>query len=427
MTPDVSLDAEQAVLGALLSDPDALADLGELRAEWFTGPHREIAAELLALAGENLPSDPVLVAQRLEARKAGVPAQSVFDLYRSVGTAGNLRHYSGVLQSLWAKREAKRVILEALRAERDESGAEFVGRVAEALSAIECRNPGQAKRLASVLFERLSRIEACQKNPDLVPDVWPTGFGMLDSLVGGFRPGHLFTFAARPGVGKTSILSAIADHLGMRQIPVGIFQLEDYADSVADRALMRRARIPSTLMRDGAKWDSGMWARASAVVEARCDWPIYIDDTHGRDIHDLAGAMRRMHREHGIRVFMLDNLAEVAIDRKDRGEERLDRALGRIAKTYRDTAKALGAAPVLVVHMGRDSEKRADGTPRMSDIKNSGEIEDASHVVAMMTRQPESTELNIDVVKNRNGPGGAVTLTWDGMFMAVRNVGQEAA
>lgn len=420
MSRDTSLEAEQAVLGAILADPESLGTVGDLPPEWFTGYNREIAAELRALAIEQMPADPVLVSQRLEARKAGIPASAVFDLYRAIGTSGNLAHYTGVLESLWAKREGRRIMAEALRSERDESGEEFVGRVAEALSAIECRRGDGARRLAEVLMARLERIDACQKNPELVPDVWPTGFGALDSLVGGFRPGHLFTFAARPGVGKTSILSAIADHLGMRQVPVGIFQLEDYADAVADRALMRRARIPSTLMRDGAHWDRNLWARAGAVVEARCDWPIFIDDTHGRSIHDLAGAMRRMHREHGVRVFMLDNLAEVVIDRQDRSEERLDRALGRIAKQYRDTANALGAAPVLVVHLNRKIEERSGGAPRLSDLKNSGEIEDASHVVAMLSRPPDSDELTIDVAKNRNGPTGEVPLRWDGQFMEVR-------
>jgi replicative DNA helicase len=426
VNPDVSLEAEQAVLGAILSDPDSLSDVGDLfRPELFTGHHREIAAELQALAAEQLPSDPVLVAQRLEARKAGVPASVVFDLYRGFGTAGNLRHYAGVLESLWAKREAKRVMVEALRSDRDESGEEFVGRVAEALSAIETRRGQPMQRLAQAIFQRLERAQKYQDHPELAPEVWPTGFASLDMLVGGFKPGNLFTFAARPGVGKTAILSAIADHLGMRQVPVAIFQLEDYAESVADRVLMRRARIPSTLMRDGMKWNREMWARASELVESRCDWPIYIDDTHGRNIHELAGAMRRAHRDHGIRVFMLDNLAEVVIDRQDRSEERLDRALGRIAKTFRDTANALGAAPVLVVHLNRDIEKRAGATPRMSDLKNSGEIEDASHVVAVLSRQPDSEELTIDVVKNRQGPPGPVTLFWDGQFMAVRE--REAA
>jgi replicative DNA helicase len=428
MTPrDVSLEAEQAVLGAILSDPDSLAEVGDLfRPELFTGHHREVAVELKALAAENLPSDPVLVAQRLEARKAGVPLDLPLVLFRAVGSTANVRRYTEVLESLWAKREARRVMADALRSDRDESGEEFVGRIAEALSAIETRRGTPMRRLAQILFGRLERIEKYQAHPELVPDRWPTGFAGLDAAIGGFFPGQMVTVASRPGVGKTSFVSAIADNLGMRQVPVGWFMLEDYADAVADRAIMRRARIPSTLMRDGARWDRNLWTRASEVLEQRCDWPIFIDDTHGRTIHDITGAMRRAHREHGIRVFILDNLAEVVIDRQDRSEERLDRALGRIAKQYRDAAHALGAAAILVVHLNREIEKRAGSPPRLSDIKNSGEIEDASHVVAMLSRQPEAEELVIDLTKNRQGPPGAqVVLRWDGQFMAVRE--QEAA
>jgi replicative DNA helicase len=414
---DASLEAEQAVLGAILSDPDALSSI-EFRAEWFTGPHLAVAQAIQSLAAERKPTDAITVAQR------GAPAELVLDLTRSIGTAGNLRHYTAILESLWARRSAKRVMLEALRSERDETGEEFVGRVAESLSAIETKSTSNARRLAEVLYGRLGRIERCQKDPTQIPDVWPTGFRGLDLLVGGFRPGHLFTLAALRGVGKTSIVSAIADNLGMRQVPVAIFQLEDYADSVADRAVMRRASIPSTLMRDGATWSKEMWARAAKVVESRCDWPIFIDDTHGRTIHDIAGAMRRMHREHGIKVFMLDNLAEVVVDRKDRADERLDVALGRITKQFRDTANALGAAPVLVVHLNRDADKRTD-KPKLSDIRNSSEIADAAHVVALVSRPPEGREVVIDVAKNRNGPTGEVTLDWDAQFMAVRE--REAA
>jgi replicative DNA helicase len=420
MTRDVSPEAEQAVLGAILADPDGLASLPEFRPEWFTGPNHVIALAVQSLAAESLPVDAVTVSQR------GAPAEAVFGLARSIGTVGNLRHYTGILENLWAKREAKRVMLEALRSDREETGEELVSRVAQALSAIETRHGQPVKRLAQVMFDRLERIERYQNNPDLIPDRWPTGFDALDAQIGGLIPGQLVTVAARPGVGKTSFVSAVADNLGMRQVPVGWFMLEDYADAVADRALMRRARIPSTLMRDGVKWDRNLWARAQEAIEARCDWPIYIDDTHGRTIHDITGAMRKAHREHGIRVFVLDNLAEVVIDGQDRGDERLDRALGRIAKQYRDAAKACGAACIMVVHLNRESEKRNGGPARMSDIKNSGEIEDASHVVAMLSRPPDSDELVIDLVKNRQGPPGVqVVLRWDGQFMAVRS--KEAA
>jgi replicative DNA helicase len=421
---DASHDAEQAVLAALLADSDALGEIADLlRPELFSvSAHAEVAREILALASEKLPADPVLVSQRLAARKAVVPGELPLSLMRAIGTAGNLRHYAEVLDGLWAKREARKVMAEALRSDVDLPAEEFVGSVAQKLSAIETRRGRGAQSLARLMFERLDRREEIQKNPDvLTATTWRTGYGALDALVGGFRAGHLFTIAARPGVGKSAFVTSVTDYVAGKGAPVGIIQLEDYADAVADRALMRTARIPSTLMRDGARWSADMWQKAQFAVNMYANLPVYVDDTHGRTIHDIVGAMRRMHREFGIRVFVLDNLAEVVVDRAERGEERLDRALGRMAKQYRDAAAALGAAPVLVVHLNRDVEKRGDGRPRMSDLKNSGEIEDASHVVAMLSRPPESDVLTVDVVKNRNGPPGLVSLRFDRDTMSVRD------
>ncbi len=421
MTRDINIEAEQAVLGSVLADSEALAEIGDLfRPDLFGATeHAEIAREILALAAEKKPADAVLVIERLAARKAGVEPSLVLELSRAMGTTANVRHYAQALDSLWAKRAAKAIALEMVRSDLDVSGEEFVGRFAERLSAIETKRGRPARMLAEVMYERLERREAIQKNPELLL-TWPTGFGQLDALIGGFRPGHLVTLAARPGVGKTSVLAGVMESLADRRIPVGVFMLEDYGDALADRAFMRGAQIPSTYMRDAVRWTPEQWRRAGVAVNERARWPIYVDDQHGRTIHDVVGAMRRMVREHGVKVFFLDNLSEIVLDRQDRGEERLDRALGRIAKTYRDAAHALGAAPVLVVHLNRDVEKRgADARARLSDLKNSGEIEDASHVVAMLSRRDGSDELVVDVAKNRNGPRGEVTLHWDGATMTV--------
>lgn len=420
MTPDTNLEAEQAVLGALLSDPGCWADVADLfRPEIFAAvpAHAEIAAEIQGLSRENTPCDAVLVSERLAARKAGVDPVAVIALGRAVGVTSNVRHYLLSLESLWAKRTAKRVALEMLRSELDCSGEEFVGRFAEKLSAIETRAARPARQLAQIMFARMEWRERVQKDPSLL-QAWPTGFYGIDALTGGFRPGHLFTLAARPGVGKTAFMTSVFKTLALRKVPVGVFMLEDYEDAVGDRTLMREGKIASTLMR--ASWGRDTWTRAAEAVNACLDWPIYVDDQHGRTMHEIAGAMRRMGREHGVRVFFLDNLAEVVIDRQDRGEERLDRALGRISKTYRDTANALGACPVLIVHLNREVEKANRG-PRMSDLKNSGEIEDASHVVAMLSREQDSDVMTVDVVKNRDGPSGEVTLRYDRELMAVRN------
>jgi replicative DNA helicase len=427
VTPPVDPQIEQSILGALLVEPQTLDDIADIfRPDLFGTPeHAEIAREILALVGEHKPPDPALVSQRLQARKADVPIGLPFELARAVGTVSGLRHYVETLESLWAKREAMRIAKDVLNCEIDLSGEEFVGRFAERLSAIESRRAVPARKLGELMFERLERRELIQRNPEmLATTVWPSGFSVLDALVGGFRPGNLFTIAARPGVGKTAVVSSVIDNLAARGTPVGVFQLEDYGDAMADRALMRRGRIPSTFMRDSAHWNPEMWRRAGDATHQFVGWPIYVDDRHGQTIHDIVGSMRRMSRQHGVKVFFLDNLSEVVLDRRDRGDERLDRALGRIAKTYRDAANALGAAPVLIVHLNRDIEKR-DGKPRLSDLKNSGEIEDASHVVAMLSRPADSTTLTVDVVKNRSGPPGEVELFYAKEEMAVREIAEK--
>lgn len=422
MIRDSSFEAEQAVLAALLSDPEAWAAAAEVfhPALFAAVPvHAEIATEIRALALDNRPLDPVLICQRLDARRAEVDHATVYEFARAAGTAGNIGHYLDTLESLWAKREARKLAREVVTSDRDVSGEEFVGQFAERLSAIECRRSRPIRSLAEIAFARLERREEIQKRPELL-QVWPTGYGVLDALTGGFRPGHLWTLAARPGVGKTAFVVSMLEHLAQRGVPVGMFVLEDYADAVADRTLMREGGIGSTFMRDTVSWGRETWSRASKAVEKVANWPVYVDDQHGRTIHDIAGTMRRMARDKGVKVFVLDNLSEVAIDRQDRGEERLDRALGRIAKVYRDAANAVGACPVLIVHLNREVEKR-QGQPRMSDLKNSGEIEDASHVVAMLSREKDSEVMTVDVVKNRNGPSGSVELAYDRQFMAVRN------
>lgn len=424
MSQPLDETAEEAVLGTLLIAPEAFDSVADLlRPELFVKPgHREVAVELAALLSAGKPADPVLINRRLADRKADVAPGVVFGLARSVGIVGNVRAYVEALVDLWTKREARRIASDLLRSEADVRGAELVSDFARRLSAVETRSGRPARRLGEVMLERLERREEFQRHPEkLSREVWRTGFHAVDGMIGGLRPGHMVTIAARPGVGKTSFVSAMTDHLASAGVPVGIFQLEDYADSFADRAIMRRMGISSPMMRDGSNWEKWHWDKAAVAVHEKFEWPIFIDDAHQRTIGDIAGAMRRMVRENGVRVFVLDNLSEVVVDAQDRRDERLDRALGRIAKTYRDAAHAVGACPVLVVHLNRDLEKAAGRPPRMSDIKNSGELEDASHVVALLSREKDSDLMTVDIAKNRNGPTGAVELAWEKTSMTVQN------
>lgn len=420
MRRDVSLEAEQAVLGAVMLDPPVLDGIADLfRPAVFAAhpAHCEIAEAILRTARTQAPIDPFIIGADLEPR--GVPAAFVLDLVRAIGTPGNVRHYALSLQSLWARREAKKAARELLGDESDTPGAELVASFARRLSAIETANAKEPRILGELVWEELDRLNREMKGESVVEFI-PTGFRLLDVLLGGgVNPGFLTTIGARPGVGKSALVAAMADNFAAHQFPVCIFQLEDYGNALARRAISRRAKINSSLLADGRRWTRDTWDKANTWLGPTLDLPIYVDDQHGRTVHDICGAMRRMARQKGVKVFILDNLAEVVVDAQDRADERLDRALGRIAKQYRDTAAALGAVPILVAHLNRESAK-GDREPRLTDLKNSGELEDASHVVLLAHRwEEEPTVFQLDAQKNRNGPKGKVRLRWMDDWMAV--------
>jgi replicative DNA helicase len=320
---------------------------------------------------------------------------------------------------LWQGREARRVATDLLRLDTTTAGDQLVGQFSRRLASIESKKVADVKSLAEIMVDRLATFQSIAANPNAV-EYWATGYRQLDVMVGGFRKGEMFTIAARPGVGKTSLVTTVADNLATRGVPVCIFQLEDNADAVADRAILRRAKIGSALLRDPGAWQKHHWDVVANAVGRDVSLPVYVDDRHQRTMGDLCAQMRKLARDKGVKVFILDNLSEVLLDKADRGDERLDRALGRMSKQFRDTAQSVGAAAVLVVHLNREIEKRG-GDARLSDIKNSGEVEDASHVVAVLSRLPDSESLTVDIVKNRNGAKGKIDLKWNGPHMTVEN------
>jgi replicative DNA helicase len=148
---------------------------------------------------------------------------------------------------------------------------------------------------------------------------------------------------------------------------------------------------------------------------------LFIDDTHGMTIAEISARMRRLSREKGVRVFVADHLGEMRVERDDRWGDRHDLALGKAARAFRDTAKELGAAPVLVSQMNRQIERRNDGQPRMADLDGSGQVEQAARVIAFLS-QPEDASgkfFQVDLVKNTNGRTGPIRLRWVPERMAV--------
>lgn len=427
MRPEIPLEAEQAVLGALLVEPESWDKVSDVLRDHHFGAdaHRRLAGVLFDMILSRRPIDPLLVQTECDRREAGVPPELAMRLAASVGTAANLRNYALAVRSAWVKRKVRQLAAEAAADDSSRSGEEIAADLARRLSVLETARAKPARRLDDLMLGRAEWYEAqalAARGGRPVPLLrLPTGFLRLDQLIGGFGVGHLTLIAGRPGAGKTAFESALADNLAAHGHPVYVFQLEDYAESLADRAMARRAKISTLALRDASKWDGHTWDRAAEAMARPL--PIWIDDEHGMTPTDVAGKMRHARREHGIRVFMVDVLAELDLETSQGGqrqEDRLDRLLGKAAKLLRDTSRELDAACLLFAHLNREIERRADPTPRLADLKNSGELEDAAHLVLFLSR-PENGGMTVDVAKNRDGPTGRIALGWLEDYMAVVN------
>ena len=241
-------------------------------------------------------------------------------------------------------------------------------------------------------------------------------------MTGGIAAGKVTVIGARPSVGKTALLAALADNLAAHGTPVGIFELEDEEETLARRALARRAKIATTLLRGhGKTLREEHWAKLAAPhMLPTYDFPIYVDDTHGLTAEDVVARMRRMVRERGVRVFFVDHLKEIRF--RDRRDGRSDLAISEALCALRDGAKALDAGLVVLHQLNRDIERRKDQTPTLADLKDSGDIEAIARVVIFLSRQGK--DFILDVAKQAEGPKGQVFLDWleDSMGIEDRRV-----
>lgn len=426
---DHSIEAEQAVLGALLIDPQAIDAIPELRAEWFFSvAHQEIAAAIVRLSRERRPLDPVMVHEALESSRKipdVVPPNMVFGLARGLGTAANVAHYANTIRRLWALRQA-RLLAARFASNPDLDDAEAaIGALQRDLAAIECgkAKPRSMLELTAAYVEELQREMA---NPE-ARVAFDTGYSLYDKHTGGLRPGVLSVWAGRPGNGKTAFVMGAMAHLARTGVPCAAFWLEDDWRDATRRYHQAANYVPAEHLR-GAPARALQAMNGAALRDMPAQERLFVDDAHGLTVHDITARMRRLHREHGVRVFFADHLGEMRVDREERWGDRHDLALGRAARVFRDVAKELGAAPVLVSQMNRQVERRTDATPRMSDLDGSGQVEQAARVIAFLSQQRDAAgeptcEFQVDLAKNTNGKPGLIKLRWVPERMAIENGG----
>lgn len=424
--PPQSLDAERALLGALLLKPDGIHDVSDLvRGDsFYAEKHRLIYEAMRELTERSEPIDMLSLAERLQAKslleRVGGRAY-IAELAGTAPTPGNLAHYADLVSRKHLMRSLIDVSYEITESAYDESKdtVEVLDSAEKSIFAIA--NASTSHKFVAIkdrLGATWDRIESMSKNQDVVRGT-PTGFAALDNLLSGLHPSDLIILAARPSVGKTSFALDIARNTAIRHnTPVGIFSLEMSSEQIIDRMLSAESYVDSWAIRTGKIKDEGDFGRIRDALESLSKAPIYIDDKPGNNILSMRAVARRLKREQGIGLIIVDYLQLMA-PTTTKASDSMVQQVTEISRSLKALARELEVPVLALSQLSRAVEQRG-GKPRLSDLRDSGSIEQDADVVMFIHREDrtnhESDRKNIAEIlieKHRNGPTGMVELYFD--------------
>ncbi len=433
--PPNDLEAEIAVLGSMLLDPEAAGQVAALlhSTDFYRGPHGEVFAVLTEIYDENRAIDVVLLREELQRRglldKIGGTA-FLSRLVASVPTAANAEHYGRIVKENALRRQ---VITASNEIEREAYDGERGGRdlvdFAES-KFFELDNKtggGEATHIKDILSETFRRIDAMQGQEGGVTGV-PTGFYDLDDMTSGLQKGELIVVAARPSMGKTTFCLNLAEHAAVAEgRGVAIFSLEMSKDNLVQNMLCSRARVDAHKLRRGFLQDED-WGRISGALGKLGEAPVFIDDTPGLTPLQLRTKARRLKAQHDISMIVIDYLQLMEVPNRGKGDANRQAEISYISRSIKGLARELKVPIIALSQLNRGVDSREDHRPRMSDLRESGAIEQDADVIMFLYR-PEYYELDPDrraeiageaeliIGKQRNGPTGTVQLTFLAKYM----------
>ncbi len=421
--PPHNIEAEQAVLGAIFLQPASLTLASELLIpeDFYRAAHQKIYNAMLDLSDKGEPVDLVTVTTELAdvnllEEIGGVSYLS--DLANSVPTAANIEYYSKIVEE---KSILRRLIRTATTIAQDgysrEDEVEVVLNEAEKtiMEVAQRKNAGAFKNIKDVLVETYDNIELLHDNKGDVTGI-PTGFTELDRMTAGFQRNDLIIVAARPSVGKTAFALNIAQNVATKTDEnVAIFSLEMGADQLVMRMLCAEGNIDAQRLRTGSL-TSDDWGKLTMAMGSLSNSGIYIDDTPGIRVSEIRSKCRRLKQEAGLGMILIDYLQ--LIQGSGRSDNR-QQEVSEISRTLKELARELKVPVIALSQLSRGVEQRQDKRPMMSDIRESGSIEQDADIVAFLYRDDyydkESENKNIIeiiIAKQRNGPVGTVSLAF---------------
>lgn len=424
--PPHSIDAEQGVVGCcILSPADCIPEAAsKLRPEAFYNGHlRTIFNCLTSMQDERKPIDLITIKDTLTTAghlEAVGGVASISALADTVPSAANVGYYVGIVEEKYRLRETLKACVEGQRDiyESTDDPETTIDRIeANILRVTEQRTVTDQKPIKQLVNQVINKIEESHASGGKATMGIPTGFQDFDKMTFGLHNGDMIVIAARPSLGKTSLAMNIAEHVALEQkLPVGVFSLEMTAEALTMRLLCSRAKVNIRNIRDGflAERDFPRLTRASIAI---ANSPLFIDDSAGLSIMQLRAKARRLHQQHGIKLFVIDYLQ--LLNSTNRRAENRQQEIADISNGIKALAKELDAPVIVLSQLNREIEKTG-GRPKLSYLRESGSIEQDADLVALLYKEKDeepdqeqdAVSVNLYIAKQRNGRTGEIRLTF---------------
>ncbi|PIM70563.1 replicative DNA helicase [Streptomyces sp. JV178] len=425
--PPQDLDAEQSVLGGMLLSKDAIADVVEILkgADFYKPAHETIYQAILDVYAKGEPADPITIAAELTKRgeitKVG-GASYLHTLVQTVPTAANAEYYAEIVH----ERAVLRRLVEAgtritqMGYAADDDVDEIVNRAqAEIFAVTEQRTTEDYLPLGDIMEGALDEIEAIGSRSGEMTGV-PTGFTDLDQLTNGLHPGQMIIIAARPAMGKSTLALDFARAASIKNnLPSVIFSLEMGRNEIAMRLLSAEARVALHHMRSGTMTDED-WTRLARRMPDVSAAPLYIDDSPNLSMMEIRAKCRRLKQRNDLKLVIIDYLQLMQSGKRSESRQQ---EVSDMSRNLKLLAKELELPVIALSQLNRGPEQRTDKKPMVSDLRESGSIEQDADMVILLHREdayekesPRAGEADIIVGKHRNGPTATITVAFQGHY-----------
>ncbi|MBM4278639.1 MAG: replicative DNA helicase [Deltaproteobacteria bacterium] len=431
--PPQNLEAEQSVLGGILIENEAINKVMEILTpdDFYRDGHRKIYAALIDLSERDEPADLITMTNELRKKDqldAIGGASYLASLIDSVPTAANIEYYARIVREKAVLRKLIETSTEIITQSYQDRGdvENFLDEAEKAIFEISERRVRPAfYSIREVVKASLDTISKLYEKKELITGI-PSGFKELDKMTAGFQPSDLIIVAGRPSMGKTAFCLNVAQYAAIeRKTPIAIFSLEMSKEQLVIRMLCSQSQVEGTRLRTGFLHESD-WTKLTLAAGTLYEAPIFIDDTAALSVLELRAKARRLKADHRLGMLVIDYLQ--LMKGRSRVESR-QQEISEISRSLKALAKELNIPVIAVSQLSRKTEERTGNRPQLSDLRESGAIEQDADVILFLfreevyNRQEENQgKAELIIGKQRNGPIGKVDLAFMDRFTTFKDL-----